>query len=111
MSTKILGSALLSIAITGAAHADTVPASNGVACNTDFYTNASGEIVHSPSLRTRNREEDRHLPRPEHLVLALPPGNVLTPRWRRPVALTNLSMTDLRLSAAALPRTLYEPPA
>ena len=49
MSTKILGSALLSIALTGAAHADTVTASNGVACNTDFYTNASGEIVHSPS--------------------------------------------------------------
>jgi hypothetical protein len=43
-----------------------------------------------PFMRTRSREEDRHLPRPERLVLALAPGNMLTPRRRRPVALTNL---------------------
>ena len=69
-------------------------ASNGVRLQHNAYTNASGETVHSPSMRTRNREEDRHLPRPERLVLALAPGNMLTPRRRRPVALTNTE-TDL----------------
>ena len=49
MFTKIISAGLLLIALTGAAYAVTVTASNGVACNSDYYTNASGETVHSPS--------------------------------------------------------------
>ena len=49
MFIKIVRAALISIALAGAAHADTGTTSTGVACNNDFYTNASGETVHSPS--------------------------------------------------------------
>jgi hypothetical protein len=58
---------------------------HGYSLNRRFRRNRA-----QPFMRTRNREEDCHLPRPERLVLALASGNMLTPRRRRPVALTNL---------------------
>jgi hypothetical protein len=67
-----------------------------VACNTDFYTNASGEIVHSPSCG-RETEKKTAICRDQSVSFSLAPGNMLRPRRRRPVALTNLSMKDLRL--------------
>jgi Protein of unknown function (DUF3761) len=57
--TKIVRAALISIALAGAAHADTGTTSTGVACNNDTYTNASGETVHSPSCGHDNETTDK----------------------------------------------------